>query len=278
MNARTLKAIATKDLLEVRQNKAAWMPMVIVPLIFVLLIPLGMILAPQYANIPLEQFTADSDLEVFLANMPPSLLQTLEGLDALQSMLVMMLGYMFAPMFLIFPLMFSTVIAAESFAGERERKTMESLLYTPATDGELFMGKVLAAFVPAMLLSWGSYLGYIVVVNTASFPLFGRIWFPLPSWWPLMLWIAPALALLGISATVLISMRTHTFMGAYQLSSSLVLLVVVLMGGQLAGVLYLSVGVGLLVGLVLWLVAAGLTVQAVRSFNRTRLLSDSGSA
>jgi hypothetical protein len=38
------------------------------------------------------------------------------------------------------------------------------------------------------------------------------------------------------------------------------------------------VGVGLLVGLVLWLVAAGLTVQAVRSFNRTRLLSDSGSA
>ena len=93
-----------------------------------------------------------------------------------------------------------------------------------------------------------------------------------------MLWIAPALALLGISATVLISMRTHTFMGAYQLSSSLVLLVVVLIGGQLAGVLYLSVGVGLLVGLVLWLVAAGLTVQAVRSFNRTRLLSDSGSA
>ncbi|MCD4673480.1 MAG: ABC transporter permease subunit [Anaerolineaceae bacterium] len=221
MNTKILKAIATKDILEVKQNKAAWMPMVIVPLIFVLLIPLGLILIPQFLDIPIDEFLADPDLEIFLANMPPSLQQTLEGLDPIQSALVMALGYMFAPLFLIFPLMFSTVIAAESFAGERERKTMEALLYTPATDSELFMGKVLAAFIPALILTWGSFFGYMIVVNAASFPLFGRIWFPLPSWWPLMFWIAPALALLGISATVLISVRNQTFMGAYQLSSSL---------------------------------------------------------
>lgn len=274
MNLEILKAIVVKDLREVRQNTAAWLPMVIVPLIFVVVLPLGMILVPQYANIPLEQFTADADLEMFLSNMPPAMQQTLAGLDALQSTLVVMLGYLLAPMFLIFPLMFSTVIAAESFAGERERKTMEALLYTPATDQELFMGKVLAALLPAMLLTWSSFLGYIVVVNSAAFPLFGRIWFPLPNWWPLMFWIAPALAVLGISATVLISVRTQTFMGAYQLSSSLVLLVLVLMGGQISGVLYLSVGVGLLVGVVLWLAAAGLTVLAVRTFHRDRILSN----
>ena len=34
------------------------------------------------------------------------------------------LGYLFAPMFLIMPLMLSSIIAAESFAGERERKTL----------------------------------------------------------------------------------------------------------------------------------------------------------
>ncbi len=276
MNPDILKAIATKDLLEVRQNKAAWMPMVIVPLIFVLLLPLGLILAPQLMNIPLDEFLADPDLEIFLENMPPTLMKTVEGLNAVQSAIVVGLGYMFAPMFLIFPLMFSTVIAAESFAGERERKTMEALLYTPATDGELFMGKVLAALLPALLLTWGSFVGYAVVINAASYPLFGRIWFPLASWWPLMFWIAPALAVLGISATVLISIRNQTFMGAYQLSGSLVVIVLALMVGQIAGVLYLSVGVGLLVGLVVWLAAVGLTIAAVRSFNRYRLLSDSG--
>ena len=89
-----------------------------------------------------------------------------------------------------------------------------------------------------------------------------------------MFWIAPALSLLGVSATVLISVRNQTFMGAYQLSSSLVIVVVALMIGQITGVLYLSVGVGLLVGLVIWLVAIGLTTAAVRSFNRYNLLAD----
>jgi hypothetical protein len=276
MKPEILKAIAIKDLLEVRQNKAAWMPMVIVPLIFVLLLPLGLILAPQLLNIPLDEFLADPDLEIFLANMPPSLMKTLDGLDAVQSAIVMGLGYMFAPMFLIFPLMFSTVIAAESFAGEHERKTMEALLYTPATDTELFMGKVLAAFIPALFLTWASFIGYAVVINVASYPLFGRIWFPLASWWPLMFWIAPALAVLGISATVLISIRNKTFMGAYQLSGSLVVFVLALMVGQISGVLYLSVGVGLLVGLMIWLAAFVLTRFAVRSFNRVRLLGESG--
>jgi len=153
---------------------------------------------------------------------------------------------------------------------------MEALLYTPATDGELFMGKVLAAFIPALLLTWGSFAAYAVVINTASYPLFGHIWFPLASWWPLMFWIAPALAVLGISATVLISIRNQTFMGAYQVSGSLVIVVLGLLVGQIAGVLYLSVGVGMLVGFVMWLVAAGLTMAAVRSFNRYRLLSESG--
>lgn len=274
MKPEILKAIATKDLLEVRQNKAAWMPMVIVPLIFVLLIPLGLILGPQLFDVPLDEFLTDPDLEIFLANMPPALTRTMDGLDAVQSAIVMGLGYMFAPMFLIFPLMFSTVIAAESFAGERERKTMEALLYTPATDWELFMGKVLAAFFPSLLLTWGSFLAYAVVVNAASWPLFGRIWFPLASWWPLMFWIAPALSLLGISATVLISIRNQTFMGAYQTSGALVVVVLGLMVGQIAGVLYLSVAVGMLVGLLLWLLAIGLTVAAVRSFNRYSLLAD----
>jgi len=276
MRTNILKAIVTKDLLEVRQNKAAWMPMVIVPLIFVLVLPLGLILTPQLIDIPVDEFLADPDLDAFLANMPPVLLKTLDGLNAVQSTIVLSLGYMFAPMFLIFPLMFSTVIASESFAGERERKTMEALLYTPATDSELFLGKVLTAFIPALLLTWGSFLGYMVVVNAASFPLFGRIWFPLASWWPLMFWIAPALAVLGISATVLISIRNQTFMGTYQLSGSLVVVVLALVIGQVSGVLYLSVGVGLLVGLVLWLVAVGLTMAAVRSFNRYHLLSDFG--
>ena len=45
-----------------------------------------------------------------------------------------------------------------------------------------------------------------------------------------------------------------------------------LVAGQISGVLYLSVGVGMLVGLFVWLVDGMLVYFAIRSFNRSRLL------
>lgn len=180
---------------------------------------------------------------------------------------------MFAPFFLILPLMFSTVIAAESFAGERERKTLEALLYTPTSDAELFLGKVLTALTPAIGISWFSFVIYALVLNIAGWDLFGRIWFPLPSWYALIFWITPALAVIGVAATVLISSREQTFMGAYQTSAALVLLPIGLMVGQMTGVLYLTVGMGLAVGAVFWVIAGVLTRLAIRSFQRTRLLT-----
>jgi ABC-2 type transport system permease protein len=277
VNTRIIRAIATKDLLEVRQNKAAWIPMLVVPLIFIVIFPLAIILIPTQFDVSMESMTNDSDLETFLQNMPQGMLQHLEGLDELQGMIVIMLGMMFAPMFLIFPLMTSTIIAAESFAGERERKTMESLLYTPATDKELFFGKVMAGFIPALIISWGSFFLYTIVLNVFGWPLFERIWFPLDTWYPLIFWITPALSLLGVSFTVLISSKTPTFMGAYQSSSALVIVVVALMIGQVSGVVYLNVAIGMLVGLICWALAIALTLIAIQNFSRSKLLVSTGS-
>ena len=272
MKARSVFAITKKDLLEVRQNQAAWMPMLIVPLIFVIIMPLAFILIPQQLDLTATSLTQEFDLEFFLEKMPPSIAQHVEWRTELQSIIVIMLGYIFAPFFLIMPLMFSTIIGAESFAGEKERKTLEALLYTPASDAELFTGKVLAAFLPSLIVTWGCFLVYILVINIAGYPVFGAIWFPLPNWWALIFWVAPALTVLGISVSVLISAKVQTFMGAYQLSGSLVILVVALIGAQISGVLYLSTLVSLILGLVIWLVDALLMRLSVRSFNRRTLL------
>ncbi len=276
MNWRTIKTIAGKDIKEATQNKSVWLPILIVPLIFVVLLPVGMTLAIGSSAATEANPLNDPDFAMFMERMPQFLSDLIEGLDSAQSGIVLLLGYLFAPFFLIMPLMFSTVIASESFAGERERKTVEALLYTPATDTELFLGKVLAALAPALLITWGGFLAYSVVVNAAAYSVMGRIWFPLPSWYPLILWVSPAISLLGIAVTVLISGKVQTFMGAYQSSGSLVLLVLALLAGQATGVLYLSVPVVLLIGLVLFLVDAVLMYYAIRTFNRDRLLASSG--
>lgn len=273
MNWKTIFTIAKKDIQEARQNKAVWLPILIVPIIFVVVLPVAMVLAISAGGDAAQSIVNDPDLANFLEQMPAVMMQSIEGMNGAQSAVVLFLGYFFAPFFLIMPLMYATVIAAESFAGERERKTIEALLYTPATDMELFLGKTLAALIPAVLITVGSFLAYGVVLNAVAWPLMQRVWFPLASWFPLIFWVAPAIALLGITATVLISAKAQTFMGAYQSSASLVLVVLALLAGQATGVLYLSPLVGLLLGTGFWLVDLVLIRLAIRSFNREKLLA-----
>ena len=125
----------------------------------------------------------------------------------------------------------------------------------------------------AVAVAWLSFLVLGVVVNAASWPAMGRIWFPPATWWPLMLWVTPAIATLGMAVTVLISARVNTFMEAYQMSAALVVLVLALVAGQVTGVLYLSVAVALAVGAVLWGVDALLIWLGIRHLRQETLLS-----
>lgn len=273
MNWRSIWAITRKDLKEVKQNKMAWGPALALPLIFAIAMPILFSLVPQF--IPAEEVQRQlGDVETMLKNLPPNMQSIFEGLKIEQMFVLYMTAFLFAPLFLIMPLMFSSVAGADSFVGERERKTMEALLYSPATDLELFLGKVLAAVIPAITLSWLTYLVYIIVVNVASYHLFERIWFPLPTWWPMMFWLTPALALLGISATVLVSSRVKTFMEAYQLSGSLVVLVLGLVVGQISGVLFLGVGTVMLIGTLIWVVDGILLYFSIRNFKRNMLIAN----
>ena len=114
-----------------------------------------------------------------------------------------------------------------------------------------------AAAVPSILVTWIGFAVYTLILNLAPYRFFQRIWFPLPTWWPLIFWITPALVVMGIALTVIISARVQNFLGAYQTSASVVLLVVLLFAGQMTGVLYLSVGVEMILGVVFWIIALG---------------------
>ena len=273
MKFTNILAIARKDWIEVRQNKYAWIPMLILPILFDVLLPLGIILLMTNLKMDPKTFVADADLETFFRAMPASIARFLNPEQPVQFAITAILGYMLAPFFLILPLMYSTTIAAESFAGERERKTMEALLYTPASDAELFLGKVMAAAVPSIGITWIGFIVYTLILNLAPYGFFQRFWFPLPTWWPLIFWMSPALVLLGIAFTVLISEKIPSFLGAYQTSSMVVILVVVLVIGQLTGVLYLSVSIGMLLGALIWVIAGILSFFAIRTFNRAKMLT-----
>lgn len=273
MNMRTVRAIAIKDWREVRGNKMAWAPTLIIPIIFCVVLPLLIIALPTVLpNQDDDSMIKDADLELFLANLPPSMAESIDGMNGHQTMIVLLLGYLFSPMFLILPLMTASVIGSDSFVGEKERKTMEALLYTPATERELFAGKMLAAVVPAVLFTLGSFVVYTLVLNGIGGPIIGHIWFPLPHWWVIILWITPAVAVMGMMGAVVISARVKSFMEAYQNTGLLVLPIILLMISQIAGLLYLSVPVALGIGLVVWLIDGVLLLISLRIVTRPALM------
>ena len=268
MNWQFIRAIAEKDLFEVAKNRIAVSGAIVLSVIFAIGLPL---LITQIAV-----FTTGSTQPSFdelSASIPAAFLEQMGTLSPAQFPIVLILGYLIAPLFLILPLVLSCMIAAEAFVGEKERKTLEALLYTPATDAELFLGKLFASFIPAVVYTWVNFLIFALVTNIAGYPVMGRIWFPTESWLALMIFVVPAVALLGVSATVIISTRVSTFMEAYQASSILVILIIFLMVAQTMGLLFLSPLVAVLVGLVFFALDAVLIWTGIRIFSRSELIT-----
>ena len=270
MNTRAIVAIARKDLKVAVQNKGVVLPIIILPLILFVVFPWFMAYAPSLAA---NSSTSVSNIDQILERMPSGLLNELSGYTHEQQMVVFALVYMLAPMFLIMPLMVSSVFAADSFAGEKERKTLEALLYTPTTDRELFAAKLLGAWVTAVAVALLSFVIYAVMANAAGWQSIGHIFFPNWMWIALVFWVTPAVAGLGLVVMVFVSVRAQGFQDAYQTGGLVVLPVLALMVGQISGVMYFSLAVVLLVGLVIWLIDALLLWFASKSFRRGELMT-----
>ncbi len=268
MNLRAVRAIVVKDLTVLRHAKAVLIPLIVVPLVMLLVLPALAAFAPRLADLP-----GASDLNALLEGMPAAMQARLAGFSEDERIVVLLLTYLFAPLYLILPLMVASVIAADTFAGERERRTLEALIYTPTSDMELLVGKLLAGFLPALAVAWGGFAFYSVVANLAAWPTLGRLFFPTGMWFVLALWVAPAVAAVGLGATVIVSSRVSTFQEAYQIGGVVVLPIVLLVVGQAAGVVVLSTGFVVALGAVFWAVALVLLRYGARTFRRGELMA-----
>jgi ABC-2 type transport system permease protein len=268
-NWRGIRAIISKDLKQVFQNTMVWVPFIIVPLVFMVLLPLGLVVLPTVA---VGQLKID-DLAGLFRAMPADLTARLANLSLAQSWVVLSANYMFMPMFLITPLMVSSIIAADGIAGEKERKTLEGLLYTPLSDAELFVAKVLTAFVPALVVEMAGFVMYALTVNIGGYHIMHRVFFPEPSWWPLVFFVGPGVSVAGLGATVLVSSKAKNFMSAQQSAGLLVIPLLFLMVGQIAGLFFLTPVAVWIIGLVFWAIGALLIRIGARTFTRGELIA-----
>ena len=272
MNVRAIRAVIRKDLLLLRRSPPVLLPLIIVPLLFFVLMPLAVGLGASL--LAGNGAPALTDFTEMLARVSPVLLAELSTQSPAQQVVRLLGLYLLAPIFLIVPTMVSSVIAADSFAGEKERRTFEALAYSPISDRDMFLAKVLVAWVPAVLLSALGFILYGLTLNASAWPLMQRVFFPNFTWVVLALWVAPGVAALALGATVLVSSRVKTFQEAFQLGGVVVLPLIMLVVGQAAGVVYLSTLLAGALGLIVWTVAGGLLLFGARRFERAEMLSN----
>lgn len=237
MRIRKALIVFDKDWRDIKRNWEVMAPIIIVPILISLIIPLIVTFIPSSLDSNLQ---GSSFLENIVNNLPPQVRSELSSLNEAQIIKYVMLLYFFAPFFLIIPIMASSVIASDSFAGEKERKTIEALLATPLTDSELLFGKILVSFAPAMIVTVASFIIYSMVIDLLTFNEYGWLLLPTPSWLLLIFGMAPAIALLGIGVSVIISAKVKGFREAQQISALLVLPVLVLLFSQATGSLILG--------------------------------------
>lgn len=183
------------------------------------------------------------------------------------------IGKQFALLFLLMPLIIPNIIAAYSIVGEKTRRTLEPLLATPISTWELLVGKSLAALIPALAITW--LCAGVFIAGIGLVALSGRVFATIvsPAWLLVLVLCTPLLALIAVAAAVAISARVNDPRTAQQLSGVVVVPIMLLFFGQLAGLLVLSPALALGATLLLALIAALSVWVATRLFQREVILT-----
>ena len=182
---------------------------------------------------------------------------------------------------ILIPMMTVAMTVSDSFAGERERHTLATLLASRLSDRAILFGKLALA----IALGWGMTIATLIVglatVNVTQWDdglQFYSVTIALAA-----LGLGLIAATLVASAGVLISLRSSTVQEAQQILMVTMLVPPLILGviatllhEQIARVLdsLISTQVILIVGAILALAAAGLLLAAMARFKRARLILD----
>jgi len=240
-------ALIKKDIRAVTANKNLFLALLIVPLMMTVILPSIFMAIVAFTSIE------SGELQELIALLPDEMLA---GGDLREAVIRLLLNNLIPVFFLLIPIMAATVVAASSFVGEKEKRTLETLLYCPLSLLQIFYAKILASFALSQFVSLLSFAAMTLVVQTEIWFITGGLILPGLNWLVLLLLMSPAVALVAITLIVRGSAKAKTMEESQQRSVFLILPVILLAAGQFTGLMALSVW--LLLGLGVVCAALGL--------------------
>lgn len=268
MNAHRLLTIIRTDLRQLVQARDYWIPMLVLGALFFLVIPAGLLLTIEH----LGSSGAVQAISKTLKVLPPGAQAQIQGSTPGARTSYALSVFLFAPVAVIVPLTISTAVGAASIVGERERGTGEFLAHSPATTREIYLGKLIASFVPGYGTTVVGFAVYSLVVNAIAAPQIGGLFFPTPQWWGLMLWVIPPFLAITLSLVLRLSARVKSTAAAQQAAGLVSLPMIGISYGQATGSLFGAATSPLVLGTIAWVIAIASLTRGMRSVTRSRLL------
>jgi ABC-2 type transport system permease protein len=175
--------------------------------------------------------------------------------------------------FMIYTGVLPATIAAYSLVGEKVERSLEPLLATPASDGEILLGKGIAALLPPLLAIWAGMVALMALCDAFTHGALGYLYFP--NWMAAVtvFCVAPLLAIMAVGFAVLCSARVTDVRTAQQLAALTALpgvgvYIALLSGAFSLDLTSLAVMCGVLV-----IADAALAVVARATFRREEILT-----
>ncbi len=252
--------IIDKEWAEVFKNRIVFFTVGFMPLIFTIL-PLAVL-----------YFSRGGMSSSDMADLPPSFQEACGDIEAGECMQIFLINE-FLILFMMMPLIIPVAIAAYSIVGEKTTRSLEPLLATPITTVELLTAKSLAAAIPAILATWLCFIIFIIgaPIVGATPAVVAGIFSPV---WLLAVFVAgPLMAIMAVNFAVIVSSRVTDPRVAEQMAAVIIVPLLGMLFGQLAGVIVLNVQFMLFAISAIVLVDVGLIYLGARLFQRETILT-----
>ncbi|MGO9387130.1 MAG: ABC transporter permease subunit [Methanobacterium sp.] len=175
--------------------------------------------------------------------------------------------------FIILAAVVPVAVASYSIVGEKLEKTLEPLLATPLTDGEIILGKTLSVFIPCILATYLGAVVFMIGSDIISFHQLGYILYPNWTAAVYLLVAAPLACIFGTEFNMLVSIRVTDPRTAQNYGGALYfpLLIVFILGE--AGVITLDIKTILIFSFILLVVGMVLFYINKSIFHREEILT-----
>jgi ABC-2 type transport system permease protein len=164
-------------------------------------------------------------------------------------------------------------IASYSIVGEKVEKSLEPLLSTPLTDGEILLGKAVSAVIPTLVAMYAAAAVFMIGIDVVTFGTLGYYYFPNWNIAILLLVLIPVAIVMSVLFSVIVSSRVNDVRSANSFGIFILfpLLAVYLLSET--SIIALEVNGLLIISGILLAVDVALFFVGIKTFRREEILT-----